>query len=497
MTIVKELPIKWVAIVLSLLLSIWVQYLDDIINTDGFIHLGAAESIVESGWTAAMSKHNVPPLYPAMIAGAHKLTGLSFESSAMLISQVSYLIIVLAFLSIIQQVSTDRRVHWCALLIILAHPELNDLRCAVYKDASYWALYLSALVFFIRYYQRQRLVDALLWNILILISMLFRAEGIVFFLGLPLVLLFNKGHTWKQRRWYFIKLNIFPVVCLLLMGGLLADKVSHLWGALKPWAWVQFVMGEDSSFVLKANLLRQQIGVGEWTSYFMLLMMIFILVVYKTMNTLGVFYNGLLFIGVWAKPVIPKVLFQVVIAAVILNVCLLSLYSAKWYFLQARYTTGLGLSLMLVLPFVLIWMWDYWVDKGIYRKWLVAFFLLAFTYVVGDSLTKIGSSKLYLKEAGLWVKENRKGLTVFLNDDTLRYYSGERMTHHVFYNMNTLVTELTNSQKRYQLVALSVRKKYQFDMLRLQEILGDPIKTFQNKKGDRVLVFEKSDGYGY
>ena len=128
------------------------------------------------------------------------------------------------------------------------------------------------------------------------------------------------------------------------------------------------------------------------------------------------------------------------------------------------------------------------------KKALTPFFLIAFLILV-ESLEglDLGTGKRYLKQAGLWLRANAEaGATVYSNSRILIYYSGLRETrsndeHSWEEAMQQVWTDDWRTHDYFALVMTKARRQH--EVLLFRRIDAEPVKTFVNDEGDRVLIF--------
>ena len=170
----------------SIVLSAWCLFLDNVINSDGVVYLRTAELLSNGDWQTALSSYKWA-FYSFLIAGVQLITGLSFEYSANALNAALTALAVAVFLSLVGELGADRKILIAAVVVVLLFPGLNRYRAFIIRDAGYIAFYLLALLLFIKDLKQPRPALRLGWLASIFVATLFRIEGFIFLVALPLV----------------------------------------------------------------------------------------------------------------------------------------------------------------------------------------------------------------------------------------------------------------------------------------------------------------------
>ena len=135
------------AALVSLLLSAWCIFLDDVINNDGILYLRTADLIGRGEWQTAVESYKWL-FYPLLIAALDKLTGIGLELSAHVLNAGFTALTVAAFISLIRELGGSRSAITAAAVLVLLFPGLNEYRSFVIRDAGFLAFYMLALLLF-------------------------------------------------------------------------------------------------------------------------------------------------------------------------------------------------------------------------------------------------------------------------------------------------------------------------------------------------------------
>ena len=233
------------SVILSVLFSwfAWRQYA--VINPDGICYVLSAEQFASHGLKAVMQTCGQAnwPFYSVLLALTTALSGLSLETSAFLLNTLFDAMAVLFFVLIVQRLNASPRIIFLGLLTILCAHDFNSVRDNIVRDHGYWMCYLASLYCLLRYVERPTFFWAGAFGISTIIATLFRIEGLVFFVLLPLSVLACQGKL-RERLQRMAMLYVphvliaFSLICLLFFfknglqeySGRLPDalsKISH------------------------------------------------------------------------------------------------------------------------------------------------------------------------------------------------------------------------------------------------------------------------------
>lgn len=190
---------RWLILLAVALVSCWVLFQEHgRINDDGVIYVESARQFVQGEWKLGLNLYPWP-LYPLLIATTHQLTGLSLQNAALLLSVVFFLLSTQLFMLLIREVGGNNRTVIAGVLLLLSCSYImRNVLPTVMRETEHWAFYLASLLFFLRFYRRNRLIDALSWQGCAITAMLFRIEAITVLALLPLILL-TQELTWVER----------------------------------------------------------------------------------------------------------------------------------------------------------------------------------------------------------------------------------------------------------------------------------------------------------
>lgn len=501
--LVNDKLLYLVALTTSLLLSFWLSYRETVINPDGICYLLSAQTVGTSSIKEVM--HLCPqsqwPFYSVLIYAVTQLSHFSYSTSAYLLNAFFSLLSVTAFIFIVRELGGTRRVLWLAAAAILLNHEFISMREYIIRDHGFWAFYLCSIYLLIRYFRKPDSKLGLAWSASLLVATLFRIEGAIFLLTMPLLAFLDLRVSFRQRLNAFLLLNIptimmgIGIVAWLLLHpqqsmtqlgrfseiinqvqhgfSMLADRYASSKAAL-----VQHILTSDSESDAGAVLLF------VWVAWYLL----------NVMTALSWVY-GVLVIYAWVGRVarFPTNGALVVFGYLGMNVIITLSFLAEHLFLSKRYLIALTLVLMLWVPFAL----DYLIRQWPGFRHRVALALAALFIFIGTvgGIIDFGYSKSYIHEAGDWIADNvPANASFYANDFQLLYYSQHFGTgiFKVLPGYINIKTIANGQWKQYDYVALRVGKQEEGDTAAvLSELNGQPIQVFSNKRGDKVVIYKK------
>jgi hypothetical protein len=484
----KHYQLGLLAIIGSLLASYLVHLQRQPFNVDGILYLHTAAVFLSDGLRAAMATYPWP-FYSLLIAGISHITGLPIQHAAMILDAILIALIVLAFVNLIKELGGTRRTQWFSLLVILLYPYLNHDRDNILRDFGYYAFLLVSLQFFIHYLRTFTWRTALAWALSLMVATLFRIEGAIFLMVLPFAALLTSQPTWQKRIIVFLKLQLLNFIGLAIGIVWILFKLSqHDSHALQQLGRINelanfFVHGPaliTASFHTKLALLKQ----GLFADNPFINLPAFLvggvvgILMGSFLSTIGLFYLVLTCHACYCRLLpLNNAAKMAWLSYLVLNVIIVGIFILIDFFLAERYIVPLCLLLILTAPFSL----EAIFTSG--KKWLVSVVCLLLLATAVASFSHFGTSKTYLIDAGQWLEKNTPtNSCVFTNSDQITYYS-QRSTN----------TELTDFANNYDYAAVQLLrnqtngKQHWLDLFKQQ-----PVISFQNKRGDSVMIFQFS-----
>lgn len=507
MKLVRVRDICLTAVVLSVFFSFWSVYQDPVVNRDGMLYLQVAQAFADGDWERAVQLYSWPFL-GALVAGISGATDLSLELSCHVLNGVLFASIVLAFIALVRQIGGDERHMLVGAIVVVLHPSLNEYRADITRDAGYLAFYLFALLYFFRFWIEPRWWRALLWGALMLVAGLFRIEGLVLLAVVPFVWFCRRDVEWGMRWKGFVQASIVPLVAVTVGVLVWLTPVREAFLSLaKEMRLAQPVTRLDlflealldlpvtSSHVADAFLAGPSRGYAMAVVVFAWLLIL----IGQTVSTVGPLIVALTAVSWWKKWTIPiREAWIPWMALILLNLLFLVVYVVPQTMLTGRYALPLALIVALVVPFVLVKVYENWRARPMRpfrHNW--AFPLIAVLLIVGgiDGMTSFGDTKVHLKQAGAWLKENTTDDTrIYLNDSIVEFYARHAVGRRRSLTSWKKTLKLADTPKKlakYKYVAFRFRRR---EADRAEELIArlqmEPVQTFRSQRGDQVLIFK-------
>lgn len=498
-------PRPWVAL-LSLTFSSWALFQDDVINPDGTLYVQAASKFAAGEWKEGFEIYSWP-FYSLLIAGTSSVSGIGLEAAAHVLDSLFYVIVSVTFVSIVRLLGASERVVFWSALIVLIYPGLNENRSSVLRDPGYLALYLLALFFFLRYQREPLWRHALGWGLCMTAATLFRMEGVVLLVLVPIVLLVDPTRSWRERFRVFVRAHV--IVCAAMAAVLIAwmaARDTELWATLAESRLGRsgVLLGAVRRILFqtlpnRAHLLADTLLSPSSARYAPAVIAITIgaIVVWESFKTLTLLNALLIGAATRFRPVFANGTFRTTWKALlILNVLILVVVAVINFYLTGRSGLALALTLMLVAPFGLAGLYTQWSGRrgfSLRRDWIFPAVCVLVAVTAVDGLVSFSPSKRHIKEAGIWVRENMtRASRVFTNDTILAHYAGTRPETLLGKDPRTSALDVLRDGgwKRYDILAVRVRKKHAELASAFRDTLKrEPVKSFRNRGGDEVLVF--------
>lgn len=486
------------AIALSLLLSAWALYVDPVINMDGILYVEAAEHFVRGQWTAGFSAYKWP-FYSLLVGAVSFVTQMAGGHAAYLVNAILYVLAILGFVALVKVLGGAGRVLWLAAFTALVQPELNAFRSFVIRDVGYWACYLWSLAFFFAYVRNSRLNLLLAGTVAALLAFLFRIEGIALLAMLPACLYAARTGDRKRAVAALVPAALVTAMAVaaaplwLYVSEVNVSTATLLQNPLHHMADSWSLAGSVIDDRLQA-LQREFPGAANYAAavpaYIITVLMMFVL---ELIQTVGIVFSALIIYAFWKRDIhIPEDVRSWWWLLVGIQALLVLQFGISNFFLAKRYPVALALTLLPIVPFVLDDIWRRCQGNPGRRSWHA---LLIAVLIAVESLDglDVATGKRYLKDAGLWLRANAPpGSSIYSNNRIVVYYSGlEKGRRNAAHTWDEAMREVwTDNWRAYDYFALAMAESERKNqVLLLKRIDAQPIKGFDNERGDQVLIF--------
>ena len=434
--------IRWLAVAGSVLLSLWFILINDKINPDGALYVDTAQRLIEGDWKGAYQLYHWP-FFSALMALLSQASGLHPEAAALALNLLLAGLLTYAFVALVEELGGDRKTLWFADFVILSLPYVNEKRAEVIRDIGYWAFVVTSLLLFLRFAARPSLGRALAWSLSALTATLFRIEGFAALLALPWVLWLRGNWPWRRRALVFLQANglVIGLASTLALIVALDPEIANYSGRLlEPIHRLeQFWIELSSGLEEKADLLRTQVfdlTTGPYAHYAgksaltVLVGGLVTIVVIKAAKVIPPLYWLLpMFRRFRARLHFSPLAVHALAGLFLINLSLILAFVVDSFYLSSRYVVPLALTLLPAVPFVLAAVHDRWLELAQApwrRKWVFPLIALGLLATLLDGIIVTSPPKTYIKQAGLWLREQvPEGQKVYTNSSLVHYYSGQ------------------------------------------------------------------------
>jgi 4-amino-4-deoxy-L-arabinose transferase-like glycosyltransferase len=489
----------WAALLASLLLSVWANVADDVINNDGVEYLNAAAAMLQGDWSSALQTYKWP-FYSATIAFISAVSGLSLLSSAYLISAFFNAWLVIAFVALVRLLGGDRTTLWFALLVILAFPAVNALRANLIRDPAFMALFVSACYAFILYVkdgQKRHNVIAIAGFML---AALFRMEGLIYLLMTQAYLLSPRLIQRQHRFIGLLALTVLLVILVLFVSWwqfASTEDLSYSSLFTQPAQFLSVTWGQlAQDFEFRLSVIEEHILVGYSSSYAMLVLFwsAASIVFLELLHTLHYLYF-ILWLVAWRSGVLfPEArLYPAWRFLVLISLPALFGFVMLQWFLTSRYATPVAVLLLLATPFLLAC----WLKKlSSHRAQKALFgFLLVLIVMSGVKSLDMTTQKHYLREAANWMNENLPAdASVYTNDRILAYYFEHEIHIGPYWpDWQYFMTDAVFAREGTQYGAINIKRaNAEFVDAISTTLQRKVVAVFFNDKESQVIIFDFS-----
>ncbi len=478
----------------SLALSLLLSY-NTLVNPDGILYLRSAQFVSEGQWLAGLKTY-FWMFYAVLIAGFSSLSTLSLEHSAFVLNAILLATLTLGFITLVKLLGGDTRVQWLAAAVILAHPGLNGYRDYIIRDYGLWAFMLWALYFLIKYAEQTQFRYIIGWTASIILAFLFRIEAFLLLLAAPFGLYAcMPGQTFKQKTIHILKAQSLLLLILISFFIVLFiyNKLHYLGRLYDLPKYLTFILFDSFDLYKdKATNFSEIMSVFFKPQHGMVALLgaLVTYTVYLIVKLLSPLYTLLAGYGMYRKTVPNHVSMRMVIwFSIILFAALLG-HLLQHFFFSSRYLVPLILLFMLWVPFGI----EALIILG--KKRLLIAIALIMTYMFVDGVSSFGYSKMYIKEAGFWLQQNKPEEKIYTNSTQVAYYAKiDSLNWDKDFNKNhTLELLQSNDWKDYDLLALR-HSKNTAELNALIASLPNTviIQDFYNKRNDGVVIIQVLD----
>lgn len=485
--------IRLVTALISLAMSTLAFYSGDIINRDGIFYIDMARAYDQGGLAGLLHYSNFGwPFFSIAIAHIHQITQLSFETSANVLNCLLFVLLTDALVLLSNKILPNHRQVIVATLFFLCFLTLNHYRFYIIRDAGYWAFCSLALYQFILYIEKPTIQKATLWQVFMIIAVLFRVDGIVILLGLPLYLFAIRAPKEALKQSLQLFYVFLQLLSLLIIGILVAMLTANEQFSLSLFSKIlnitQYINPDSVLGNLNHNteLIEAQILNKHSARYSTLILGsgLIVMLLYKLTKALTLGYIGVYIYGWWkSTPLKPAPYRSLIYYFLALNLMILVGFMFTKYFISTRYAVLAVISLLLLmLPRICDTVDKAWLSKR--TLILVVVGVILFGNLVNGLIKS--NSKLYIKDVAIWANNNLpENSTIITNSKIINYYFNN---HHPVVAKISLTSDI-GAYQNYDYLIVIEKNKYKEIKKKLATMNIDPIFRLENKRGSKATVY--------
>jgi hypothetical protein len=451
---------------ISVLVAAQVQYIQHgWINPDSILYFESAKLFAIGEWKAGFEIFPWP-LYSLCISATHIITSLNIHQSAQLLNVLFFTLSTFAFIKIIKQCGGKQKEMIAGALIFLSAPYMVGTALEMLmRDEGFWAFFLLSLLCFIRFYQHQKLPDALIWQIAMIIATLFRIEAILYLTLLPLTFCFESSTTTAIKIRLIIKAYCIQIaICVSIIAALvLNDHFSTaMLGRLNEIFTPELIHNFTKLLTSKSQVMSEQVlgkFLNEYALPGLILTLIYAILI-KTINATGLINIVLAALAIkQRRDLIDRKSFTVLVSTGLIATINMALIITKVFVLSGRYVLALSFVLMVFSSFYLANL----IQKlNTQPRWtlraLVGVIGLVMCLTLIKNILPKKDGYNYMQDAITWLKEqNTSNAPIYYNEARLRYFAGEPYIGKWDDNLAVLKEALdSNEISNYDILVLAI-----------------------------------------
>jgi len=488
----QQLPPQWVAAAIGCLFSLWWIFKSPVLNDDAYQYLRAAELFNSDGIHAVFARYNWFN-YSILIALLNKVLPGGLLASAHVLNMLLQTLLMTTFVRLSQRLNGGRRIAWLAALVLLAYPQLNEMRFTLVRDFGFLAFTLLSLEFLLLVRDSGRWQHAVLWTLAISLAAVFRLEALLLAAVAPLALLGN-GNNRKVVLLYAAMLAlalVATIACALLQVDLLAQMQFAYRYYLPPLFDLPSLLTQQSH-ALRQLLFTHDNFPGYHSTAHELVILLFAYgytVLANLAQALSFPVTVLLLHALWRGWLRPADGWRGPLAVYGFGSLLsLGAFVCIMHFLTARYALLLSLLLLLLVPGVL----NRWIEHAQAQRSQRRYLLIGWFFVVyffTDSLISFGYSTAYLPQALAFLQTSDTQSSALVTNNLYLAYGSGRIKE--YDQSDIAVSEALAKVQSGNTLALMLRASEQeARMLLEQDQRLSLAQRFGNKRGDEVRIYQ-------
>ncbi len=502
----KDGVLIWLGALISALAAVWINYQSrGTINNDGLLYVKMAGLIYDGNWREAVDLLKTP-LYPGLMALVHGITGFDFQISANILSVIFFSITCSGLMVLVRQAGGDRVAIIAVAILFLISPYIvRSILPMVVRDHGFWAMQVWSFVFFLRFMTSDDLRDSVAWGVTAMLATLFRIEGMVYLLLLPVVFLLQNAGPMSVRVSLFLKIN---VITLLVVATSLVMMALHPSLGLKALSRIDEplnILNKVTVRLLHDIPAKSEIYGNEVLEGLQdfampgLIFTIFLIVFMKTITSAG--WLQLIFAISFKR--LKSVTISgnaITLCFGIISLCIMTAIFVAFskFVLSKRYVLSAAFVILVLAAFGLSAMYARiklsMTSKHPYQYKYVFLGAIAIVLQAVAVYRPSNSFRTYEIDAAKWVTANtQSGSKVYFDTDRLRYYAGQPYLED--FTKKSSIREMLSTGKIHQydyVVGHANRKDPDLEPELIKKLGFIQIASFDNRLNDKVVVYKLS-----
>lgn len=438
LNLVKEkLSSLWSMWLVIMLVAIWSIYIQDgYINRDGLLYLKQAYLFAEGNWKEGLAIYPWP-FFSILIASFHKLTNLNLQLAAHGVDLALFGLTVLFYLKTLQFIYKQEKqiIFYGGVILLSFIPIMDDYVGMILRDHGLWAGCMMGTFFYFKNLKQYSFKNSTLWQFGFLLAGLFRPEGLVFLVLLPLWNLYQNKTQKLKKLIQDYSLSIF--FSILGFFAILISNVDLI-NFISSTRLAEFL----NRTVLLLNQLVKPLPIRTYNEYlskifenYSLIITYSVLIsvlIFKWIKGVGILHGGLFFYSFFKQKNFKNIYQKHLYFLSVLSFILVSVNLFTVYVLTNRYWAVHWFWIfMLIAPVLLIISNSMRSKKKDILKILVSFYLF---FSIVNVLLDANNTNMEM-EAGYYLSELTKAgdkSVKLINADRVGYYGGisfQRLIH--------------------------------------------------------------------
>lgn len=400
------------------------------INNDTVLYLEAARLFAQGEWRAGYAVFNWP-LYSLLIAAVHGATSLGLHGSAQLLNVVFYAGTTYFLLRLIVLLGGDNLAIVAGALILFSTDYITgDVMEMLMRDQGFWACFLAALVYLVRFLHSRRWIDAVGWQVAIMLATLFRIEGIVYLFLLPPMVLLALRPGWQAALAMLgqsYALMLAAAVLLFVIAQFIHPIGIQDLGRLREVFSLNLIDEFTHQFRTRSAIYGEWV-LGRYLDGFAtqtLALALIAITVIKLLVTPGLISSALAACALAGKrPNMQPVTRTVLLAAFAIAAMTALLIITKVFVLSGRYVVAAAFPILIFAAFGLAALLRQ-PAKSRLLHWIMIGLVIVYSLGLVRNVLPKAAGHDYQQEAVQWLAQrNPENLPVYYSDARLRHYAG-------------------------------------------------------------------------